>query len=244
MAIGSSITWGTPSRGGGGADQEPGGGYPEKLPALIRATVLNRGISATTTRNWLTAVPSEQAALWYAAKGIWRDEPPLSAAEFSARRYLSFAHGVGAVGAADRPEAPHVIVVMLGINDHLLHGSTAEETFARHQRLVEHLRLLKTRRYNRQWPTRVLVNTELTINTRDPPEYIDAYNALIASTYGPDVIPMAEEFLARGGTPSMFVDGLHPNCDGYGIMTTIVADALVERGLVQRRRYDALPPCP
>lgn len=238
MCLGSSLTWGTSTNGG--YAKEPGGGYPDKLPGLILADVRNRGWPGSTAGEWSVCgdksqcpsryYPNYEASLWQGfIDDIWPDMGALP-------NPLGATLGQTVVRAGPRVQ-PTVVISMLGLNDNFIYGSTAQETF-------NALLVILGSIANEPGVAKILVNTELTLNTRDPPDYISGYNDLIRTTFGANVIDMATEFIARGGNSSMFGDGLHPDCDGYTIMAQIAADGLVARGLALPNPTPSLPTCP
>jgi lysophospholipase L1-like esterase len=244
MAIGSSITCGT-------ACQEELRcnhcfGYPDYLKGIIRAHVSNRGAAGWTT-TWYLNGPGVLPNGW--PFRFWRGQPSRPP-----KPKASLLTNVILGSDTDSEHAPSVVLLMIGINNEFwasqgeIAAGAPDTAFAEYQQLVEQARALVphvfvlTELCGKEIPCKPHADGCCELNNRDSFAYVTGYNELIRAAYPDDYIPMDAEFAARIGISGIANVGpgkvwLHPNCEGYTMMAEIVADYLVERGLVRRRIF-------
>ncbi|MEY4948438.1 MAG: GDSL-like Lipase/Acylhydrolase family [Pseudomonadota bacterium] len=222
-AIGDSITAGyvRSDGGNGGAEMDPGGGYPGRLGALLAdgVVVRNRGAGGSTARLWVDPArsgPSDLAALLH---GLWPDLPADAPLPRPQQGPLSWTLAV------DRPDA---VLFLLGVNDLWL---DALRTGPPDPRGAAD-RVVRAAAIARATGARALVATVLP-NERDSAAVLEEFNRRLCERE-PDCVPLGARFRAAGGT-ALLGDEIHPSQAGHQAIAEVMADALVAAGLAQRR---------
>lgn len=268
----SSIGWGTP--GGGSPGQNVNGSVCERVEGKLqsyRAWTWFGQLPGSTAYLWTQPDPVHPptgqpyfaratcdpaggppcpptcSKAWVAA-GLCRALPRLwPDAPVALPPGMPFVRAVTTTGPDDASgTVPHIILEWLGLNDCVIHGRSAAETFAAKQALHAELRTLRTSVNGTLRQPFVLVATELTANCRcagvcptcDLP-YIHALNALLRGAYGstkypaPVLLDLDAAFTARGGTVGP--DCVHLTDPMMDLVAEIVTDRLVSLGFGTRR---------
>lgn len=220
LCLGDSITYGTTKP----RHRDPFGGYPGRLQRRLgdRAVVLNRGLGGTTTTFWLANPGSTKGReLWTGMRRMLADLPIAAPSQASSLAL--------AIAQIDRPD---IVVLLLGAND----LSSARNDPA----IVDVVgnRLDKLRQQIMAVAPKVLVGTVLP-NTRGHTGLRERLNAQIRTAH-PDFLPLGERFTAAGWK-NLLGDSIHPTEEGYEVLSEIVAEELLARGLVEMGSRAARP---
>ena len=228
VALGDSITWGVVRSGlpnGPPMERDPAGGYPGRLAAILAPDerILNRGLSASATEDWLgrplAIAPGPMRAL---LEATWPDFRP-------GREPAADEKMVDYVRATDRPT---VALVLLGVNDFLrarMAGRPAEPAAiaARVGEIAARLRAAGA----------IVLVATLPPNQRDTPAELAATNERLLA-HDPDCVRLDLALQPTSGLP-VLGDEIHPSAWGHALIARAFAHALKARGLARPR---ALPP--
>ncbi len=120
---------------------------------------------------------------------------------------------------------PDIVFVTMGLNDNFSYDRAADQ--------IEQQIDVDLQRLTSALPAARFVVVEPFWYTPERPESLEVIIGWVraaAERYGADYIPGASEWIA-GKDGLMAQDGLHPNDEGYALMTRLMNDALVELGL-------------
>lgn len=122
-------------------------------------------------------------------------------------------------------QQPDIVIVTMGLNDNFSYSRAAAE--------IEQQIDLDLDRLTTALPDARFVVVEPFWYTAERPASLDIISGWVrdaAERYGADYIAGASEWIA-GQDGLMAADGLHPNDEGYALMTRLMDEALRELGL-------------
>ncbi|MDX2024964.1 SGNH/GDSL hydrolase family protein [Microcella sp.] len=122
-------------------------------------------------------------------------------------------------------QQPDIVFVTMGLNDNFSFDRAAPQ--------IEQQIDLDLERLTSALPDARFVVVEPFWYTAERPVSLDIISAWVrvaAERYGADYIAGASDWIA-GNDGLMAADGLHPNDEGYALMTRLMDEALVELGL-------------
>lgn len=121
-------------------------------------------------------------------------------------------------------QQPDIVIVTMGLNDNFSYSRAADE--------IEEQIDLDLDRLTTALPDARFVVVEPFWYTADRPASLDIISGWVrdaAERYGADYIAGASEWIA-GQDGLMAADGLHPNDEGYALMTRLMDEALRDLG--------------
>ncbi|UTT63162.1 SGNH/GDSL hydrolase family protein [Microcella humidisoli] len=143
---------------------------------------------------------------------------------------LGFVNNRGTYGAGDLPDQiiaqqPDIVFVTMGLNDNFSYSRAAAE--------IEAQIAIDLRRLREGLPDARIIVVEPFWYTAEQPESLGIIAGWVqreAQAIGADHIAGASDWIA-GRPGEMAADGLHPNDEGYALMTRLMEEALAELGL-------------
>ncbi len=143
---------------------------------------------------------------------------------------LGFVNNRGTYGEGDLPDQiiavqPDIVFVTMGLNDNFSYARAADE--------IEAQIAIDLRRLREGLPDARIIVVEPFWYTAEQPESLGIIAGWVereAERIGADHIAGASDWIA-GRPGEMAADGLHPNDEGYALMTRLMDEALVELGL-------------
>jgi len=143
---------------------------------------------------------------------------------------LGFVNNRGTYGAGDLPDQiiavqPDIVFVTMGLNDNFSYARAATE--------IETQIAIDLGRLREGLPDARIIVVEPFWYTAEQPESLGIIAGWVqreAQAIGADHIAGASDWIA-GRPGEMAADGLHPNDEGYALMTRLMDEALAELGL-------------
>lgn len=143
---------------------------------------------------------------------------------------LGFVNNRSTFGAGDLPDQiiavqPDIVMVTMGLNDNFSYDRAADE--------IEAQIAIDLRRLREGLPDARIIVVEPFWYTAEQPESLGIIAQWVqreAQAIGADHIAGASDWIA-GREGEMAADGLHPNDEGYALMTRLMDEALAELGL-------------
>lgn len=143
---------------------------------------------------------------------------------------LGFINNRSTYGQGDLPDQiiaqqPDIVFVTMGLNDNFSYSRAAAE--------IEAQIAIDLRRLREGLPDARIIVVEPFWYTAEQPESLGVIAGWVqreAQAIGADHIAGASDWIA-GRPGEMAADGLHPNDEGYALMTRLMEEALAELGL-------------